>query len=72
MSIEITVVGKVEPGSVLHVRDVSLDDDMAQALKEAVTDVAGHKDFVLLVTHGFAEVEVLNEEKMAEHGWVRR
>lgn len=64
-------LGRVEPGSVLHIADANLDRESADRLRLLIAQACGHQDFVIIVTNGWVDIALLNEEKMVEHGWVR-
>lgn len=64
-------LGPVERGSVLHVADSDLTAEDAEHMRSAVAKACGHDDFVIVATNGWADMEILNEERMAQYGWVR-
>lgn len=60
-----TVTGPVEPGSVVHLNDVTLGADGFDALRAEIARAAGHEDFVLLLTEGGSDVQVWHAEDAA-------
>lgn len=60
MTVEVTVVGKVQRGSIVTVVDRSMSQQQITDIVEGITHAAGHDRFVLVILEPGTSIDVMN------------